>query len=140
LRFISRAPDALLRARWFPCSSVLPCAYLFAIAVLMPKKSREAPHTLNMSWLDLNARVLVEEEEEADASVLVEEEEADAPGFDLNVLTLDNDNVMTSTHLFLFSCVISHVPCILWTEFDLNLPLDEFGAVDFDLVQNINGK
>ena len=34
----------------------------------------------------------------------------------------------------------SHVPCFLWTGFDLNLPLDEFGAVDFDFVQNINGK
>jgi uncharacterized membrane protein YcfT len=64
LRFVSHA-------RWTPCcafagfpySSVLPCAYLFAIAVLMPKKSREAPHTLNMSWLDLNTPVPVEEEE-----------------------------------------------------------------------------
>jgi hypothetical protein len=48
--------------------------------------------------------------------------------------------VKTSTHLFLFSCVISHVPCFLWIGFDLNLPLDEFGAVDFDFVENINGK
>jgi hypothetical protein len=27
----------------------------------------------------------------------------------------------------------------VWTEFDLNLPLDEFGAVDFDYLQNMAG-
>jgi hypothetical protein len=26
-----------------------------------------------------------------------------------------------------------------WTEFDLNLPLDEFGAVDLDFLQNMTG-
>ena len=41
--------------------------------------------------------------------------------------------------LFIFSCVISHVPRFLWTGFDLNLPLDEFGAVNFDAVQNMPG-
>jgi hypothetical protein len=29
---------------------------------------------------------------------------------------------------------------LLWTGFDLNLPLDEFGAVDFNFVQNLAGK
>jgi hypothetical protein len=26
-----------------------------------------------------------------------------------------------------------------WTGFDLNLPLDDFGAVDFDYLQNVAG-
>jgi hypothetical protein len=33
-----------------------------------------------------------------------------------------------------------HVSCFFWTGFDLNLPLDEFGAVDFGYFQNNNGK
>jgi hypothetical protein len=35
-----------------------------------------------------------------------------------------------------------HSKCVLffWTGIDLNLPLDEFGAVDFDYVQDLAGK
>jgi hypothetical protein len=29
---------------------------------------------------------------------------------------------------------------LFWTGFDLNLPLDEFGAVDFNYIQNMHGK
>jgi hypothetical protein len=98
----------------FPCSSVLPCAYFF---LLLPfscqKKSKEVPHTLNMSWLDLNAPIPVEEEE-ADAPVLVEEE-ADALGFNLNVLPLDNNNGNDlNSFVSIFLC---HLSCSM-------LPLD----------------
>jgi hypothetical protein len=36
-----------------------------------------------------------------------------------------------------FDLNVQHVSLFLWTELDLNLPLDEFGAVDFDFLQNI---
>jgi hypothetical protein len=36
---------------------------------------------------------------------------------------------------------VSHcLSSFFWTGFDLNLPLDEFGAVDFDYLQNLPGK
>jgi len=43
-----------------------------------------------------------------------------------------------NSHLSIFF-VNSHIPFFLWTDFDLNLPLDEFGAIDFDFVQNMTG-
>ena len=52
------------------------------------------------------------------------------------LLVMTND---FNSHLFIFFCVNSHIPCFLWTEFDLNLPLDEFGGVDFEFVQNMTG-
>ena len=33
-----------------------------------------------------------------------------------------------------------HTPFFLLIGFDLNLPLDEFGAVDLDFIQNLAGK
>jgi hypothetical protein len=38
-----------------------------------------------------------------------------------------------------FGCS-TYTPFLLFLEFDLNLPLDEFGAIDMDFVQNIAGK
>jgi hypothetical protein len=38
----------------------------------------------------------------------------------------------------MFGCI--HTPLFLLIGFDLNLLLDEFGAVDFDFVQNLAGK
>jgi len=50
----------------------------------------------------------------------------------------------------LFHCIRWSMACILgsilsmlfyfWTGIDLNLPLDEFGAVDFDYLHNPHGK
>jgi len=41
------------------------------------------------------------------------------------------------------ACILGSILSMLfyfWTGIDLNLPLDEFGAVDFDYVQNLAGK
>lgn len=51
-----------------------------------------------------------------DLNVRLEEDENGNLAFDLNDAILDNGN---------------------GNGFDLNLPLDEFGAVDFDYVQNL---
>jgi hypothetical protein len=39
----------------------------------------------------------------------------------------------------MFGCSI-HTPFLLLLGFDLNLPLDEFGTVDMDFIQNIASK
>jgi hypothetical protein len=69
--------------------------------------------------------------------------------FDLNEeppLEHDNGIAICSflVHLFAIRCylflsIVSHIRRTIVTGFDLNLPLDEFGAVDFDYLQNHAG-
>jgi len=45
-----------------------------------------------------------------------------------------------SYHIIVLPCSLSYHVIFFWTEFDLNMPIDEFGAVDFDYLQNLAGK
>ena len=108
-----------------PLPSLLAClndmAYLFSTAMANP--------------FDLNVRV--------------EEDDDDNLPFDLNEAILEDHttygNVLSSFVLFLYSkqqrvLMFLIFFLLFWTRFDLNLPLDEFGAVDFDYLQNLPGK
>ena len=84
-----------------------------------------------------------------DLNVRLEEDHDNLPS-DINEPTLEDH----ATHgnvllLCLFVCFdikattcsfVSHFSFFLWTGFDLNMPLDEFGAVDLDFLQNLPGK
>jgi hypothetical protein len=58
---------------------------------------------------------------------------------------LEHDNGITCSSLvhllpcYLFLLILSHIKRTIVTGFDLNLPLDEFRAVDFDYLQNHAG-
>jgi len=58
---------------------------------------------------------------------------------------LEHDNGITCSSLvhflpcYLFLSIVSHIKRTIVTGFDLNLPLDEFGAVDFNYLQNLDG-
>jgi hypothetical protein len=92
---------------------------------------------------------------------LVEPALGQGDGLNLNEPPLEHGTTRTSQ--FFIVCVMLHACMVLfrvivfqsllfvnfsnhsslvflWTGFDLNLPLDEFGAVDFDYFQNSNGK
>jgi hypothetical protein len=43
-------------------------------------------------------------------------------------------------YFLLHSSCLFHMVRLIFIGFDLNLPLDEYGAVDFDFVQNHTGK
>jgi hypothetical protein len=65
--------------------------------------------------------------------------------FDLNDPPLEHDNGITGSSLVhllpchLFLSIVSHIKRTIVTGFDLNLPLDEFGAIDLDYLQNFAG-
>jgi len=68
--------------------------------------------------------------------------EDDDNGFDLNVGLEEDDYGNVFPCLILLVSLNVHLSLIFsffWTGFDLNLPLDEYGAVDFDFVQNLHG-
>ena len=76
-----------------------------------------------------------------DLNVRVEEDDDDNLPFDLNEAILEDHttygNVLRLFVLFLYSkqqrvLMFLIFFILFWTGFDLNLPLDEFGAVDFD--------
>jgi len=84
-----------------------------------------------------------------DLNVRVEEDDDDNLPFDLNEAILEDHttygNVLSSFVLFLYSkqqrvLMFLIFFLLFWTGFDLNLPLDEFGVVDFDYLQNLPGK
>ena len=93
--------------------------------------------------------VFLQVEHAVEASVDDDDDDASLPALDEDDSVDEDDNSNASVIFFIvlnartfrsLHDFASHVPCFLWTGFDLNLPLDEFGAVDFDFVQNINGK
>jgi hypothetical protein len=93
-----------------------------------------------------------------DLNVRLEEDDDSNLPFDLNNPILEDHNnngkqqcqittTMYSVCLFFFlyskqQRVVMFLIFFLlfWTGFDLNLPLDEFGAVDFYYLQNLPGK
>ena len=98
---------------------------------------------------DLNVRL--EDDDDGDIPLDLNEHEADDgnASFDLNKHVHDeHGNGTTPTSSCLAACTVHNVllfvaelSCsIFFIGFNLNLPLDEFGAVDFDYVQNLAGK
>ena len=94
---------------------------------------------------DLNVRL--EEDDDGDAGFALDNPKDDDGdvAFDLNDPPLEHDNGITCSSLVHFATVLS-LPLnrfsyqrTIVTGFDLNLPLDEFGAVDFDYLQNLAG-
>lgn len=80
-----------------------------------------------------------------DLNVRLEEDDDGNLPFDLNEPILEDHNngkqkrqISFSVSRFLFSLLSLSFPFSIGI--DLNLPLDEFGAVDFDYVQNLAGK
>ena len=69
--------------------------------------------------------------------------EDDDNGFDLNVGLEEDDYGNVFPCLILLVSLNLHLSLFFflffWTGFDLNLPLDEYGAVDFDFLQNLHG-
>ena len=79
-----------------------------------------------------------------DLNVRLEEDDNGNLAFDLNepILESGNDNgnhLSCLSLLFPSSAIFSDFLFHFWTGFDLNLPLDEYGAVDFDYIQNLAG-
>jgi len=83
-----------------------------------------------------------------DLNVRLEEDDHDNLPFDLNEPTLEDhvtygNVLLLSLFVFIFKATmcsfVSHL-YFFWSGFDLNLPLDEYGAVDLDFLQNLPGK
>ena len=80
-----------------------------------------------------------------DLNVRLEDDDDGDVVFDLNDPPLEHDNGITCSSLvhflpcYLFLSIVSHIKRTIVTGFDLNLPLDEFGAVDFNYLQNLDG-
>jgi hypothetical protein len=97
--------------------------------------------------LDLNVRL--EDDDDGNLSLDLNEHENDDgnTSFDLNEPVHDeNGNGTTSSslvhvkHYFFSSAACTTACSSFFIGFDLNLPLDEFRAVDFHYVQNLAGK
>jgi hypothetical protein len=76
---------------------------------------------------------------DGDASLDVNDQEDADGGFDLN----DLEHGKHANLVFFSTCTFFSIDLscsYLDYRFDLDLPLDEFGAVDFDYVQNLAGK
>jgi hypothetical protein len=82
-----------------------------------------------------------------DLNVRLEEDDGDV---DLNEPILEDDTTNGNVLLGLFGFFVLYSKqervvtfliffLLFWTGFDLNLPLDDFGAIDFDYLQNLAG-
>ncbi|CAO2186639.1 unnamed protein product [Urochloa humidicola] len=75
-----------------------------------------------------------------DLNISLEEEENGSGGLDLNIPILEDEEDENAQDVGDAPMVDTDDDNLDINSFDLNLPLDEFGAVDFDVVQNNLGK
>jgi len=74
-----------------------------------------------------------------DLNVQLEDDDDGNLPFDLNDPVMEDHGNVCFHFFCIIPCTFYHSLSFFYTGIDLNLPLDEFGAVDFDYVQNLPG-